>query len=316
MTTSVPQLPATALTPVLSLVPPGGRLIRASELRARPEPVWLVDKTIPSTGVGQLYGPTYSGKSFVALDLALSVANGKAEWFGHALAARCPVVYVLMEGSFDFGLRIAAWLKVNGGSDDGLYVLDEQDVNLADPGSLGRIVADIRAAEIAPALVIIDTQALATAGTEENSNRDMGLVFANLKRLSRELGAFVMTVHHTGYDTTHSRGASAQKAALDVEMAIRDGVLTAPKVKAGRPWTEGEPFRVMAAGASAVITRELSVLDVVSAKPGRTITEITKLLGRRRAAVLDELNELVEEGGVHICPEGQRKGYHPGPADD
>lgn len=74
------------------------RLISAAELRDRPRPNYLVHHVLAKTGVGQLYGPTYSGKSFVAMSLALSITNANvSDWFGFPVTLHGPVVYALME---------------------------------------------------------------------------------------------------------------------------------------------------------------------------------------------------------------------------
>ena len=48
----------------------------------RPEgPVWLIKGLLPATGLAVTYGPSGSGKSFLALDAALHIAGGRA-WAG------------------------------------------------------------------------------------------------------------------------------------------------------------------------------------------------------------------------------------------
>src|SRR5690606_41902585 len=54
---------------------------------------------------------------------------------------------------------------------------------------------------------------------------------------SEATGGLVMLVHHTGYDTSHSRGSTAVYAGMDVELSVsRDGdsvVVRGEKVKDG-----------------------------------------------------------------------------------
>ncbi len=226
------------------------------ELRRRPKPRWLIEDVLPEQGVGSVFGPTYSGKTFVCIDLALTVANGLSYWHGFPVNASGPVVYVAMEGSFDFVDRIDAWLLAHadqGVSDDNFFVLMEEAVDLASLESLGRLLEDIR--ELSPALVIIDTQALATAGTEENSNTEMTLVMRNIKKLAQVINGLVMTVHHTGWPgangqvPTRARGASAQRAALDVEIGVLNGNLVFTKIKAAAP-PGPRPFTLTPSGES------------------------------------------------------------------
>ena len=42
---------------------------------------WLVKNVLPSHGLNLLYGPPGCGKSFIALDIAMCLASGRA-WLG------------------------------------------------------------------------------------------------------------------------------------------------------------------------------------------------------------------------------------------
>src|SRR5439155_14578191 len=132
-----------------------------------------IEGVLPDHGVGQIFGASYTGKSFVAIDLSLRLANEMEDWFGHTIRRGGPVVYVLMEGVFDFQWRLDAWLDAHPGtSADDLLTLEEESVDLRNPESVARIVHDITALGVEPALVVIDAQGLATPGTDENSNTD------------------------------------------------------------------------------------------------------------------------------------------------
>lgn len=125
-----------------------------------------------------------------------------------------------------------------------LHVIDTSE-HVFDSGALGTTE---------PRLIVVDTQALATPGADENSNRDMGLVLTNMKRLSTAHGCFVLLVHHTGYDTSHSRGASAQRCALDSELRVADGALTVTKVKSYKP-SKPLAFDLVSSGRESVWAR-------------------------------------------------------------
>ncbi len=191
---------------------------------------------LPETGVGQVFGDTYTGKSLVALDMALGITNDIDEWYGHPINVHGDVLYILMEGVFDLNQRIESWLLAHKGCDDSrLYTIEEESVDLASPESLLRVVSDIETSGITPVLIIFDTQSLAAPGTDENSNTEMNLVFSNLKKMSKRFGCPIYTVHHTGYEGTHARGASAQKAAVDFQIQVKPGELKVEKVKGYKP---------------------------------------------------------------------------------
>lgn len=308
------------------------RLKTAEDRANRPEPRWLVEHVLPEWGVGQLVGPSYTGKTYVALDLALRVANGLAEWCGGVIAGPADVVYVAMEGAFDLAEREAAWLDAYPGTTgEGLFTLEEEALDLRDKASIELLAADIRLKSVAPALVIIDTQALATPGTDEQSNTDMSEVFARCKVLAKGLKCVVLLVHHTGHkEMERGRGASAQFAACDFSILVSKpdgstaGTLKVKKVKA---YKEHGPYgfeiveasrsayaRPLVPGAelAAAATRSLGVRAEVFAAiaatgfEGVAKGELARLVGRSNAVVLALVDELEAEGLVEVVKHGRR----------
>jgi RecA-family ATPase len=58
---------------------------------------YIVKGIMPDRGVGLIYGPSTVGKTFVELDLAAHIAEGR-EWFGHRVRQR-PVAILILEGT-------------------------------------------------------------------------------------------------------------------------------------------------------------------------------------------------------------------------
>lgn len=247
---------------------PKSRFLSRHELAQRPEPQWLVERLIPEYGIGQLFGPTYGGKTYAAIDLVMRITTGMTHWIGHTITMPGPVFYVLMEGGFDFGKRLDAWEMKYGRTSDELYVMVEEELNLADPESLELLAADITAISSTPRLLVIDTQSLAISGVEENDNTGMNEVMQKLKRLSKALGCFVLLVHHTGHaNEDRGRGASAQPAALDTIIRVNGSEkngrkIAVPKVKAGREVRERD-FRLEEQKNGWPVFVELSVGEML-----------------------------------------------------
>ena len=81
-----------------------------------------------------------------------------------------------------------------------IYVLPEQSLDLADGPSTVRFISECeRIGNIA--LIIIDTQALATPGSDENSPTEMSYVFGGLSSLANRLGCCILVLHHTPVGT-------------------------------------------------------------------------------------------------------------------
>lgn len=47
-------------------------------MKRREGPVWLIKGLLPAAGLAVTYGPSGSGKSFLALDAALHIAGGRS----------------------------------------------------------------------------------------------------------------------------------------------------------------------------------------------------------------------------------------------
>jgi len=201
------------------------RLATVEELLAMPEPEYLVNRMLPQVGIGQMFGQSYAGKTFVAIDLAMSLATAQDTWMGETIDNACQVVYVAMEGGFDLGQRIGSWMSGNTPlSTDGIRFMVEQPFNIMNNDDVKDLVADLEKARIAPGMVIFDTQSLAAPMVDENSNSEMTDFMSRVKQLSKRLGCFVLLLHHTGHgEGARARGASAQYANLDVSLKISGG---------------------------------------------------------------------------------------------
>ena len=67
------------------------KLLGGADLQALPPLAWRVRGVLPALGLAALYGPSASGKSFLALDMAAAIADG-SRWFD-CRATAAPVVY-------------------------------------------------------------------------------------------------------------------------------------------------------------------------------------------------------------------------------
>jgi hypothetical protein len=251
-------------------------LIKASEARDRPPMNWLVEGMVPARGTGQLFGPSGRGKTFNALDLALSVVNG-LPWLGQPVRHRGPVVYVLGEGSGDIGQRIAAWSAAHpeADGDAGLYLSEEQGISLIDPAQVQQLIQDV---PDETKLIIFDTQAIHTAGADENSAKDMGLLVAHLRRISVELDAMAMTVHHTGWNKSRERGSSAVRAGLDTIMQFDEGTLTCVKQRGAARFEPIAVELVAIEGSLVPAINSRPLAKVNPAKDGALVQRITSVL--------------------------------------
>lgn len=246
------------------------RLLTDADLAALPPPTYLIDGVLPATGNAMLYGPSGVGKSFLALDWALSIATGRNQWRGRRVRSGF-VVYVAAEGTYGLNVRRQAWGIANGykGAAGIRYVCDAvQLLDLMDAHALAAAVA--AESPEPPALIVLDTLARCMVGGDENSVKDVSRAIASTDLLRRLTGALVLLVHHSQKQGDLERGSSALRGAQDVMLCLRsnkagDLALNSTKVKDG-PALEGVRLRLHPTGKSCVI---------VSAKVDPTASGLT-----------------------------------------
>jgi hypothetical protein len=195
------------------------KLLSASDLLAMPPLQWRIRGVLPAAGLAGLYGPSASGKSFLALDMAAAIAEG-ARWFGHRTEA-APVVYAALEGEAGFRVRVEAWQVHQGRSLPKQLHMVLQAFKLTDLQD----VRDLAAVIPQGSVVFLDTLNRAAPTSDENSSKDMGEILEAAKLLQELSGCLVVLVHHTGKDSTKGlRGHSSLFAALDAAVEVsREG---------------------------------------------------------------------------------------------
>lgn len=216
------------------------RFVRLSDMGDRPPAVdWLIRDYLERDTITQLFGDPGSGKSHVALDMALSIAHG-LDWRGCA-TARGSVFYLAGEGLRGLQRRKEAWLRSRSITDRSApFWLSTGAAALTDPSQHAALVNDIAttlkaANETAPRLITVDTLARNFGNGDENSTQDMGVFINALDRLRDRWRCGILLVHHSGHaDKSRARGAMALLGSLDAEYRIEkigDATITLTSTK-------------------------------------------------------------------------------------
>ena len=219
--------------PALELVPVESKIRIEAWDTIQDEPVeWLIQDVLPRRGFSALFGPPGSFKSFVALDIAHSIATGTA-WMGKEVTSPGAVLYICGEGHGGIGARIRA-LRLHHKTEPGakVYVIRHQ-LNLRsskeDIQQLQLAISNlVQREQVRFELVQVDTLARAFGGGNENDSSDMGAFIASLSKIQRLLDCALQIVHHVGKDITKGlRGHSSLLGALDTELELQrlDGTL-------------------------------------------------------------------------------------------
>ena len=271
------------------------KLLGADELRNLPPLAWRVRGVLPAVGLAALYGPSASGKSFLAFDMAAAIAEGQ-RWFDCRVET-APVVYVALEGEAGFKLRAQAWELSRGRAlPDGLRMM-LQPFKLTDPQD----VADLAAVVPADAVVVVDTLNRAAPTADENSSRDMGEILEASKRLQAVTGGLVVLVHHTGKDSSRGlRGHSSLFAAMDAAIEVsREGDRRGWKVAKSKDGTDGaaHPFKLSVEMLGTEPTgEEITSCVVVRDTAAQDVRTVRLPQGGNQRVILDALRPMFKDG--------------------
>ncbi len=184
-----------------------------------PNDEWLVEDVLPRRGFGLIYGEKQSLKSFVAMNLALSVSLGAA-WAGKRVEQGA-VVYLAAEGAPGQRKRIAGLKMKVKDVPRGQFALMSVTPNLGTrDGDLPALIAAVEKAGVKPVFIIIDTAAASMGGADENGV-GMAAFAYNATLLAQHFDCLVLGVHHVGHDEANKkrpRGWSGLGGALDVQI--------------------------------------------------------------------------------------------------
>ena len=199
--------------------PPRYYLVTPDELASQPPAEYRIKRFLPAVGVAAVYGPPKSGKTFLVMDAAAAITEGRT-WFGYRTKP-CSVVYVGLEGAGGLAQRWLAYRTVRGDAGKDRLRFTTVELSLLLANDITDLAHAIREAGFDAGVVIIDTLNAASPGADENSSVDMGRIIAGAKRLQSALGGLVLLVHHSGKDVMRGlRGHSSLSGSLDAIIEV------------------------------------------------------------------------------------------------
>lgn len=270
---------------------------------------YLVKGVLATEAMSVIYGPSNSGKTFFALDMAFHLAIG-AEWRGRRVR-QCSVLYLAAEGGRGVVNRIAALKHTHGICDvplalkrAGLDLLHDQ----ADLQHIVDLIITVRDRNPdLPVLVVIDTLSRIMAGGDENSAADMTALIRNIDAIRATVKAHVALVHHSGKDTARgARGHSSLRAATDTEIEV--GIVgddgdehRAAMVTKQRDYQGGETFAFALKSVSLGIDQdgdEVTSCVVVEADSAEftAAKRAKKGLGGNQKIIAETFDQMLAEG--------------------
>ena len=174
---------------------------------------------LPETGLACVFGPSGSSKSFLCLDLALSIAS-QPNWFDLKVN-NVPVLIYSLRGCLWY--REKTWRR--GSNITKLvpkyFFTIIENFNLSQKKDVQKLQDSIKKINFQKGLIIIDTFSQASPGMDENSVQDMTLLLSHLKQIQEHSDSLVLIVAHSGKDASRGlRGSSCIRAAMDTVLEV------------------------------------------------------------------------------------------------
>jgi hypothetical protein len=193
-------------------------ILTTNELLALPPSRWLMEGIIPEEGFIGLYGAPGSGKSFIALDWAMCISEGRP-WLGRYKTKQSPVVYVAAEGGRGIQQRVRAWMSYYGYRElPAMYYL-LSPLYVRTEGTVEKFLDELATLDIWPGLLVLDTLSRSFGGGEENASADMGHFVDRVTQLATGRRMAVLVVHHKNATGLRERGNTAFRGATDAMFA-------------------------------------------------------------------------------------------------
>jgi hypothetical protein len=222
-----------------------------------PEPEYWVNGVIPKGEQVVLYGMPEAGKTFLALDWALSIVTGQ-KTFGHGVT-KGRVLYMSGEGNARITSRMHAWIQHHGNEPEpGMLLLTNHVPDLMNDHVIENLARQVAAREID--VVIIDTlgRAMAVGGGDISSPPDTAQALKNMQAISAYRPTATPIVIHHPIKSGGMAGAYNLLAGVDVALkaevqeGTNEGILAFEKRKDG---VKGEvcSYQWKATGRSAVL---------------------------------------------------------------
>ena len=270
-------------------------VVRVGEIPSEDHPQrWLVEQLWGESSVGVIGGAPKCSKTWLGLDLALSVATGSACLGKYAVPRPGPVLIYLAEDALPVIRERVAGMARHRGLDlesVEIHVITVPTLRL-DPGTLGvphrtRLLETAR--RVRPRLLLLDPL-VRLHGIDENHATEVAGLLGYFRSLQRQLDLSVMLVHHTRKNAAGGvaagqglRGSSDLHAFGDSNLYLR---------RSQQRLVLSNEHR--AAAASPAVYLELVVTD-----PARTHLEVVgQVHEENRRGLEDRVLDLLGEGAV------------------
>src|SRR5271165_4241266 len=173
-------------------------MVRVGEIASEEDaPRWLVEGLWGAQSVGVIGGAPKCAKTWLGLDMALSVATGTACLGKYAVPEPGPVLVYLAEDALPVVRQRVAGMARHSGLDLAgvdVHVITAPVLRLDRDPDRTRLLEAAR--QLRPRLLLLDPL-VRLHGIDENNAGEVAALLAYFRSLQRQLGLSVVLVHHT-----------------------------------------------------------------------------------------------------------------------
>jgi hypothetical protein len=301
---------------------------RASQLSATgPQTQWLIEGLWSDQAVGILGGEPKCCKSFLALDVALSVASGAPCLRQFPVRRSGPVLLFPAEDSLAIvrqrleGIAAAAQVPFDSLP---VQVITAPTLRLDTPTDRARLLDTIQ--QLRPLLLILDPL-IRLHRVDENDATQIAGLLSYLRELQRQFALAVMLVHHARKDSHASRPGQALRGSSELHgwgdsnlyMRRKGAQLTLSTEHRAAPGQDHIPLQLNQAGRALALAVVPSAPAAVETRPTpaqrlrQALAEVNEpasrrhlrqLCGMRTALLSSALAQLCASGEVVRQPNG------------
>ena len=191
-------------------------------------PPSLIKGLLPRNGIAFIGGQSGSGKTFVAIDLAVALCTGQS-FFGKRIKERVGVLFIAGEGAETIQPRLTI-ARMARNVDETLPIawaptfpdftrVEEVRSFMLELKALKAFMLDKHKVRLGA--IVVDTLAAVFSLQDENDNSEASKIIRAMKVIGEALDVLLIPVHHYGKGAeTGLRGASAWRAGCDAVLSI------------------------------------------------------------------------------------------------
>lgn len=280
------------------------RIVDRQGMASIKPPSWLITDLMQHDTYVMLFGNRSTFKTFLALDIALSIATGGIglsddnPW--PEVQSQGPVLFAVGEGRSGISARVRAWEKRHYfGREVDAFRLGDPVPRVSESLELETFIENARDASPTGKyeLVVLDTVGKAMQGLNENAQEHASAFTETVDCIRKELGCTVLALHHTGHgDQTRARGSSVFGADVDTEIRLdREGEknivsLTMTKQKDAPEWKKKKYIKL-----EKIILSLDPLIDSLVAVSGKDIAAKAEKKEEQQTEDTGILQAIVEE---------------------